>query len=105
MAVKEMNLSKKVGDSLVISSIVLLSSLLIPIIPCRVSPAVPNPLFSWKFCTLNPDSAIPRTYLTEYFGYTQSLSDAFFMTVIFTFIASMILFHYAMPKRKRGERR
>jgi hypothetical protein len=95
-----MQFQKKVRDSMLISSAVLISSFILPIIPCRVAPAVPNPVYKWAMCNLNPELLSGNTPIKEYLGYSTSLTESYFSVLLITFIASMIFFHYATKTKK-----
>ena len=96
-----MQLKKKFIYSGLISSITLIISMIIPIIPCRIAPNIPNPIYKWTLCSLNPDNVSALGSITEYLGYTTSLRDAFFLTIIIAFIAAMVFFHYTARKRNK----
>ena len=95
-----MQFKKKLIYSTIVSAATLISSFLIPIIPCRTAPSVPNPIYKWTLCTLNPDTVPSLNSIKEYFGYTSSLTDAYFLTLLITFTAAMIFFHYATKRKK-----
>ena len=95
-----MQFQKKVVDSMLISSAVLISSFVLPIIPCRVAPAVPNPSYKWSLCNMNPDLSSGTNSIKEYFGYSTSLTESYFLVLLITFIAAMIFFHYTTKTKK-----
>ncbi|MBS3088103.1 hypothetical protein J4226_05920 [Candidatus Pacearchaeota archaeon] len=96
-----MQLKKKIIFSGVTSTIILITSIILPIIPCRTAPNIPNKIYKWAFCSLNPDKTSSLGSITEYFGHTSSLREAYLLTFIITFIAAMIFFHYTTKKRRR----
>lgn len=95
-----MQFKKRVLSSSIISSVALISSIILPIVPCRIAPAVPNPIYQWTLCNLNPDAVSKTTSIKEYFGYTSSITDSYFLVLLITFMASMIFFHYAAKTKK-----
>ncbi|NPE27181.1 hypothetical protein HNV12_04235 [Methanococcoides sp. SA1] len=99
-----MQLKKKVIYASVVSAATLVASIFIPIIPCRTAPGVPNPIYHWNLCSLNPDKISFLGSITEYFGYTTSLKDAYILTLLIIFALVMLFLHYT-TKRKRNKRR
>jgi len=99
-----MNFRKRLISSVFISVAVFISSLILPVIPCRVAPLVPNSSYQWTFCNLNPDSVNRVNSIKEYFGYTTNLTDAYFITLIIVFVAAMVFFHFT-ARRKQDKRR
>jgi len=95
-----MQFQKKVIYSLLASATALITSIVIPIIPCRSAPSVPNPNYVWKMCSLNPDIAARTTTIREFFGYTTSLTDTYFLVLLITFALAMIFFHYTKKQKK-----
>jgi len=97
-----MQLKKRLLYSSVISAAALITSIFIPIIPCRTAPGIPNPIYKWTLCSLNPDTIKSLGSITEYLGYTTSLRDTYILTIIIAFLAAMTFFHFtAKTKRKR----
>lgn len=84
----------------IVSAAALITSIIFPIIPCRTAPLIPNPIFKWTLCNLNPD-IINTGSTKEFFGYTTSLTEAYIITLIIAFIVSMIFFHYTTKKKKK----
>ena len=80
-----MQFQKKVVDSMLISSAVLISSFILPIIPCRVAPTVPNPSYKWSLCNMNPDLASETSSIKEYLGYSTSLTESYFLVLLIWF--------------------
>ena len=95
-----MQFQKKVVDSMLISSATLITSFILPIIPCRIAPAVPNPNYKWSLCSMNPDLATETSSIKEYLGYSTSLTESYFLVLLITFIAAMIFFHYTTKTKK-----
>jgi len=93
-----MQLKKKLMYSGIISAATLITSILIPIVPCRVAPGVPNPIYKWTLCSLNPDKTAITRSIREYFGYTTSLTDSYILILLITFVVAMIFFHYTTRK-------
>ncbi|MFH0808068.1 MAG: hypothetical protein V1888_00410 [archaeon] len=99
-----MQLKQRVIYSIITSTVVLITAIFIPIIPCRTAPGVPNPIYKWALCSLNPDKISLFGSITEYFGYTTSLRDAYILTLFIIFVAAIIFLHYA-AKTKKSKRR
>jgi VIT1/CCC1 family predicted Fe2+/Mn2+ transporter len=97
-----MQLKKRLLYSGVASAIALISSVFVPIVPCRTGPNIPNPIYKWTMCSLNPDNAKYSRSITEYFGYTTSLTDAFVATILITFIVVMAFFHFTTRKKRKS---
>ncbi len=98
-----MGLKNKLLYSLVVSAAFLVGSIFVPLVPCRVAPAVPNPFYKWTLCSLNPDVLVSLSSIKEYWGYTANLTNAYLLTVIIIFIISLVVLHYATRgKDKRG---
>jgi len=96
-----MQFQKKLVYSGIVSAATLIASIFVPIIPCRIAPGVPNPIYKWTTCSLNPDSITSINSIKEYFGYTPSLTEAYILTLLISFIAAMIFFHFATRRRKK----
>ena len=96
-----MQLKKKVMYASMVSAATLIASIFIPIIPCRIAPGVPNPIYKWTICSLNPDKILSMGSIIEYFGYTVSLRDAYVLTLFIMFIVVMIFLHYTTPKKNK----
>ncbi|MFA5061195.1 MAG: hypothetical protein WC494_02680 [Candidatus Pacearchaeota archaeon] len=94
-----MQFKKKVLYSGVVSFIVLVLSISLRITPCRIAPAVPNPVYKWTFCTLNPDQVGSFNSIKEFFGYTSSLSEAYFITILLTFAITFFILHFFTNKK------
>jgi len=86
----------------VIAAGVLITSIFIPIIPCRSGPNVPNPIYEWALCSLNPDAVSGFGHITEYFGYTTSLRSAYILTVLLTFAVVMLFLHYTTKTKAKN---
>lgn len=96
-----MELKKRFLYSGIVSAAVLITSIMIPIIPCQIAPNIPNPIYQWTLCSLNPDKVSSLGSITEYLGYTSSLQETYILTLIITFIAAMVFFHYTARKRTK----
>jgi hypothetical protein len=69
------------------------------IIPCQTAAVVPNPVYKWTTCTLNPD--LSRVgILRRFFGFTQNLTEAYFVLLILSFITAMIVLHFIAGGKK-----
>ncbi len=96
-----MQLKKRIIYSGIISTITLIFSIFIPIIPCKTSPNIPNQIHKWTLCSLNPDKISSLGSLTQYFGYTYSLRDTYILTIIISFIIAMLFFYYNTRVRNK----
>jgi len=94
-----MRLKTKLIYSGIVSAAALITSIIIPIVPCRTAPSVPNPVYKWGLCNLNPDTQTIG-HIREYFAYTSSITDSYFLVVLIAFAVSMIFFHYTTKKKK-----
>ena len=97
-----MQLKRRLIYSGIVAAVTLIVSIFIPIIPCRTAPGIPNPIYKWKLCSLNPDKFIGTTHITEYFGYTTSLRDTYLLTLLLTFAVVMIFLYYTTKKKKKN---
>ena len=95
-----MQFKTKVIYSTVFAALLLIASIVMPIVPCRTAPVVPNPTYKWAMCSLNPDSVISINSIREYFGYTTSITNSYFMLIIISFVAAMVFFHFTTKKKK-----
>ncbi len=96
-----MQLIKKITYSALISFGVLVVSIFLRVTPCRIAPAVPNPVYRWTICTLNPDQVGGLNSIKEYFGYTSSISEAYFVTLLITFVISMLILHFSTRRKNK----
>lgn len=94
-----MRLLKTVFGSLSIATIVFLIALFFAIIPCQKAPLVPNPEYTWSFCTLNPDTDFTKTS-TKFFGGTESLRQAYIFLYGLIFIISLVIFSLVKKPRR-----
>lgn len=97
-----MQLKKSLLYSGIISAAILITSIIIPITPCRIAPNIPNRIYKWTLCSLNPDQVSSIGSITEYLGYTTSLRDTYIITVILSFIVAMIFFYYTTRKKRKN---
>lgn len=96
-----MQLKKRMLYSGVFSAAALITTIILPIIPCQIAPNIPNKIYKWTLCSLNPDKVSTLGSITKYLGYTSSLRDTYFLILIITFIAAMVFFHYAARKKNK----
>jgi len=96
-----MQLKKKLMLSGLISAGALVASILMPIVPCRKSASVFPPIYKWSLCSLNPDKVSGLNSVTEYFGYTTTLTDSFILVLIISFVVAMVFFHFIAPRKKK----
>ena len=97
-----MYLKKKLMYSGIIAAATLVVSILMPIIPCRIAPGIPNPVYKWTLCSLNPDKLSSLGSIKEYFGYTTSLTESYMLTLLLTFVVVMVLLHFITKKKKKN---
>ncbi|MBT7102113.1 hypothetical protein HN935_01225 [archaeon] len=92
---------KKLMYAGIISAATLVASIFMRLVPCRVSPNLPNPLYKWTLCSLNPDTYQATGSITEYFGYTTALTESYILTLLLTFVVVMIFFHFTTKKKRK----
>ncbi|MCK4650490.1 hypothetical protein KAT36_04645 [Candidatus Pacearchaeota archaeon] len=97
-----MQLKKKVIYAGIVSAATLITSIFIPIIPCRIAPGIPNPIYKWTLCSLNPDKISSIGSITKYFGYTTSLRDTYLLTLFIIFAVVMLFLYYTTIRRKKN---
>lgn len=97
-----MQLKKRLMLSGIAAAGALITSIFIPIIPCRIAPNVPNPIYKWTLCSLNPDKVTGLGHIIEYLGYTTSLRDTYILTLLLTFAVVMVFLHYTTRKKKKN---
>ena len=97
-----MQLKKRLLYSGIVSAAVLITSIFIPIIPCRIAPRVPPYFYKWTLCSLNPDKITGVGHIVELFGYTTSLKESYILTVLIAFAMAMVFFHYTMRRKKKN---
>jgi hypothetical protein len=93
---------KKVIYSWVISSVTLLISIIAPIIPCQKGANVPNPTYAWEMCRLSPDLMAATDLRTFFFGYTSSMTESYFIILIFAFLISFGVIHFLTRKKTKS---
>lgn len=96
-----MQLKKSALVAGTISAAALITSIFVPIIPCRMGPNVPNPIYEWSLCSLNPDQVSGIGHIVEYFGYTTSLRDSYILTVLITFAVVMTFLHFTTRNKTK----
>jgi len=94
-----MNIQKKVAYSLIATIFILVLSMFLNIIPCQKAPVIPNPVYTWDFCDLNPDSNLLGIQ-KKYFGYTSSLRDSYIILSTTIFIISMLILYLITRRGK-----
>lgn len=92
---------KKLMFSGLISAAALVASIIMPIVPCRKSALVLPPIYKWTLCSLNPDKISSLNSVTEYFGYTQTLTDSYILVLIISFVLAMAFFHFTTRGKKK----
>jgi hypothetical protein len=96
-----MQLKKRLMYSGIIAAATLVISIFIPIVPCRIAPGIPSPTYKWALCSLNPDKVAGLGSITEFFGYTASLRDAYILTVLLAFVVVMVILHYTTRRKNK----
>lgn len=96
-----MQFKKKITYSIFVSIATLITSIILPIIPCRIAPNVPKPTYKWTLCSLNPDKFTSLNSLKEFFGYTTSLTESYIITLLIAFVTTMVFFHLTAKKQKK----
>ncbi|MEI7718621.1 MAG: hypothetical protein WCI72_02045 [archaeon] len=72
----------------------LVASFFVKVVPCQISPNIPNPSYSWALCTLNPDKSSLFGVREVYWGITSQLSETYLITLGLIFIC---LFLFLAP--------
>lgn len=94
-----MKLKSKILYSSLASAAVLMTSIFVPIVPCKTAPGVPNPIWSWKMCSLNPDKISTLGSITKYLGYSSSLKDTYVLIIAISFAVAFSFFHFFISTR------
>jgi len=95
-----MKLKSKIFLSSLVSIGVLVTTIFKPIAFCRTAPAVPNPLYKWTLCTLNPYDLSNLASKKLYFGLTSSSTTALLSTFLIIFVLLMFLLHFISKEEK-----
>jgi hypothetical protein len=98
---KLMNLKKRLIVSAAVSMAVFIIAFFTTLIPCQISPSVPNPNFSWQLCTFNPDLKPSSQFFVQYFGATTSLMDSYLILILGVFCLSFIILMLLNRKKRR----
>jgi len=96
-----MKLQKRLAYSVALGILVFFISMFVPITPCQTAPVVPNPIYQWNLCTLNPDSVNLVGVSRLYFGATQSITNAYFTLIIISFVLAMFVLHFIARTKKK----
>ena len=96
-----MQFKNKLMTSGIIAATTLITSIFIPIVPCRIAPGVHPPIYKWRLCSLNPDKFNVTGSIREYFGYTTSLTETYVLTLLITFAVVMLFLHFTTKKKKK----
>lgn len=94
-----MRLYKRVAYSLSFAIIILFSSMILSIVPCKTAPVIPNPSFKWGFCSLNPDNLL-LGQARLYFGFASKITEAYIITLLVSFILSILFLHFFARTKK-----
>ncbi len=84
-----------------ISAGVLVTSIFISIVPCRISPNVPSPIYKWITCSLNAKQISSLMSIKEYYGYTKSLANAYIITFVMTFLVVFTFLHFVTKTKTK----
>ncbi|MAH49374.1 hypothetical protein CMI37_26355 [Candidatus Pacearchaeota archaeon] len=95
-----MKLQKRLAYSVVFAILLFFISMFIPFVPCQTAPLVPNPSYQWTTCTLNPDTTNIIGESRIYFGYTESITDAYFILIMISFVLAMGTLHVIAKTKK-----
>lgn len=77
------------------------SSFFVNIIPCQMAPNVPNPIYSWALCNINPDQISSFGIQKLYFGITTKLAETYFISLVLIFAIFMIILSLFFRKSKK----
>ncbi len=80
-----------------------LASLFFKIVPCKVSPSVPNPQYLWSLCTLNPDSFVSAGVQKIFFGFSSRLTDATLLALVLPFFITFIVLSLRFKKHAKKD--
>lgn len=95
-----MRFKSKVIYSGLISFGALIISILTPSVPCKIIPQIPNPTTKWTLCSLNPDTAQLTNSVRSYLGYTNSITETYFLILFLTFAISFIFLYFLTKSKK-----
>ncbi len=95
-----MKLPRKITYSLVIALIIFFSAFFAKIVPCQTSPNVPNPKYTWDFCSINPDTEMASNLSKLYLGYTPSLAQTYALIIAISFIATFLIIHFVTKSKE-----
>ena len=95
-----MTIKKRVAYSIIFALVIFFISMFARVIPCQTAPVVLNPQYQWTFCNLNPDSNLQVGISRKYFGYSSGLTEAYFITIILSFVLAMMVLHFARTRKK-----
>jgi hypothetical protein len=89
-----MIIQKKATYSLVFALAILFLAMFAKVIPCQTAPSVPNPDFSWDFCSLNPDTNNQQGVERLFFGSSDSMRQSYFITLVISFAIAFIALQF-----------
>ncbi|MBP7708450.1 hypothetical protein KA107_02100 [Candidatus Pacearchaeota archaeon] len=98
-----MRFTRKLLVAGIISLAYYVFSLFLNIVPCQISPNVPNPQYLWGFCTLNPDSYISSGVQKIFFGFSSRLTDATIIALVVPFVLAILVLSLKLKKHKKEE--
>lgn len=87
-----------------VALIYLIVSFFMQIVPCQVSPNIPNPVYSWGLCSLNPDQVSPFGVQNTYWGVSSKLTDAYIISLALVFVVAFIIMLMVPKTRGRSKK-
>lgn len=87
--------------SALVSLFLLILSLFIPFIPCKLAPKVPNPTYSWSLCSLDPENYFLSNSFIKFFGMISSIRMTYLILIILSFSICFILNYLISHKLRR----
>lgn len=75
------------------------------IVPCQISPNVPNPVYFWEMCSLATENFSSFGVQKLYYGLTSGMAETYVSTLLGAFVILFILLSLILRKfkRKKGE--
>jgi len=98
-----MGVMRNLSVSLVASLAYFFSSFFLNLVPCQISPNVPNPTYAWTFCNINPDQTFSLGIQKLYFGFTSTLTETYFISLAAVFLIVLGILTLLTKKSKRNK--
>lgn len=97
-----MKTKKKLLISAIFSFGVLIVSYFFKIIPCQITPNVPNPQYYWSLCSLNfnLNNAVLNSKIS-FFGLTSNFLNTLYLIALLIFIFVFISLTFLTKKKKK----